>query len=181
MRHIHLKYFDFEISIVDKITLQITIESSRFQFQTESEIERKIWVKCFQSVRDRHVNTKKMGFNPASYLEKYIYDDLISEEEFFQVAETGDLLLLETENTGAKIQRMITSSKFGKGILYAPLQITWPWWCASPTTSSSSSTPTPTPESPSSTGSSSSSSTTSTRSESIPIHSLGSPSASSST
>lgn len=38
--------------------------------------------------------------------------DSISEKEFFNTAETGDILLFYTKNTGAKIQRMITNSDF---------------------------------------------------------------------
>lgn len=45
---------------------------------------------------------------------KPIYDsqDTISEKQFIQTAETGDILLFYTKNTGAQLQRFITNSDF---------------------------------------------------------------------
>lgn len=45
---------------------------------------------------------------------KPIYDskDTIAEKHFIQAAETGDILLFHTKNTGAQIQRLITNSDF---------------------------------------------------------------------
>jgi len=45
---------------------------------------------------------------------KPIYDsqDTISEKQFIHTAETGDILLFYTKNTGARFQRFITNSDF---------------------------------------------------------------------
>jgi len=47
-------------------------------------------------------------------LVKPIYDskDTIAEKQFIQTAETGDILLFYTKNTGAQLQRFITNSDF---------------------------------------------------------------------
>lgn len=45
---------------------------------------------------------------------KPLYDskDTITEKQFIQAAETGDILLFYTKNTGAQLQRLITNSEF---------------------------------------------------------------------
>jgi hypothetical protein len=45
---------------------------------------------------------------------KPLYDckDTISEKHFIQTAETGDILLFYTKNTGAQLQRFFTNSDF---------------------------------------------------------------------
>ena len=45
---------------------------------------------------------------------KPIYDckDSVTEREFLERAETGDILLFHTNNTGAKIQRVLTNSDY---------------------------------------------------------------------
>jgi hypothetical protein len=47
-------------------------------------------------------------------LVKPLYDskDTIAEKSFIQTAETGDILLFYTKNTGAQFQRWITNSDF---------------------------------------------------------------------
>ena len=47
-------------------------------------------------------------------MSKQYYDckDSMTEAEFIDVAETGDLLLFHTQNLGAKIQRVLTSSDY---------------------------------------------------------------------
>lgn len=42
----------------------------------------------------------------------YNCQDSMTEKEFCRIAETGDILLFYTRNTGAKIQRAITNSDF---------------------------------------------------------------------
>lgn len=45
---------------------------------------------------------------------KPMYDskDSMSEKQFIQTAETGDVLLFYTKNTGAQLQRFLTNSDF---------------------------------------------------------------------
>lgn len=42
----------------------------------------------------------------------YECQDSITEKEYNKIAETGDVLLFYTRNTGAKLQRVITNSDF---------------------------------------------------------------------
>ena len=45
-------------------------------------------------------------------LNQYLFDDTITEEEFLNVGQTGDIVLFKTNNFGAKMQRRFTNSKF---------------------------------------------------------------------
>ncbi len=45
---------------------------------------------------------------------KSVYEekDFVSENQFVSMAETGDILLFHTKNTGAKLQRFFTNSDY---------------------------------------------------------------------
>lgn len=43
---------------------------------------------------------------------KYVHDDLISQEGMLARAQTGDLLLFKTDNLGAKLQRYLAKSEY---------------------------------------------------------------------
>lgn len=43
---------------------------------------------------------------------RYFGIDVISEDYFMKIVESGDLLLFETNNTGAKLQRVFTHTKY---------------------------------------------------------------------
>jgi hypothetical protein len=62
---------------------------------------------------------KAAGFNRRGYgvlfmeFSRYKFADVITEREFLQQGETGDIILLETDHIGAAIQRKITNSMYG--------------------------------------------------------------------
>lgn len=45
-------------------------------------------------------------------LKLYDKEDTLTEEEFKEFAETGDILLFSTDNVAAKLQRGLTGSKY---------------------------------------------------------------------
>ena len=52
----------------------------------------------------------------------YENKDSLTEREFIDTAETGDILLFFTENTGAKIQRFLTNSDYDHVAMVVKLQ-----------------------------------------------------------
>lgn len=70
--------------------------------------------------------TQRLNFNInvlETEIERYLYvmifygsqSDCITEAELLNIADSGDLLLFETHNIGAALQRVFTSSKYGIG------------------------------------------------------------------
>ena len=57
-------------------------------------------------------------------MDKYFNDDTISEEDFIKEVQTGDIVLFETDNFSAKLQRKFTGSKYGNLYFYS-IQIMW--------------------------------------------------------
>lgn len=43
---------------------------------------------------------------------RYYNEDMMTEQDFKKVVETGDVILFETDNVGAILQRKITGSRF---------------------------------------------------------------------
>ena len=62
---------------------------------------------------------KASGYNRRGYgissleFSRYLFSDVITEREFLQIGETGDIILFETDHIGALIQRKITNSMYG--------------------------------------------------------------------
>jgi hypothetical protein len=73
--------------------------------------EKKEWEDYLQSVIDVHSLECKMLFKTIS---KPLYEDKdsLTEREFIDMSETGDVLLFFTNHTGGKLQRFFTQSDY---------------------------------------------------------------------
>ncbi|CAD8097940.1 unnamed protein product [Paramecium primaurelia] len=109
---ISLKEFEFNIQ-QDKqfIKIQFPHLHQIIIYQAKDPVEAKMWVGCLNIVLDKHRNHPKQQLQ-LQEVQKYFGINVISEDYFLKIVETGDLLLFETNNTGAKLQRVFTNTKY---------------------------------------------------------------------
>ncbi|CAK64917.1 unnamed protein product (macronuclear) [Paramecium tetraurelia] len=77
-------------------------------FKCNDEIEGKLWYQSIRMIEEKFLNE----IEKLQVKELYFGVDFVREEEFLNWAETGDILLFETDHYMAKLQRGITRSKF---------------------------------------------------------------------
>lgn len=78
-------------------------------YQARDEIEAKMWVSCIKVIEDKFKANLRQPIQEA-WIPRYFGADLITEDQFLRIVDTGDILLFETNNTGARIQRSLTKS-----------------------------------------------------------------------
>ncbi|CAK67631.1 unnamed protein product (macronuclear) [Paramecium tetraurelia] len=112
IRVISLKEFEFNI-LQEKqiIKIQFPQLNQILIYQAKDAVEAKMWIGCLNIVLDRHRNHPKNKLQ-LQEVSKYFGIDVISEEYFLKIVESGDVLLFETDNTGAKLQRVFTNTKY---------------------------------------------------------------------
>lgn len=79
-----------------------------FEFKTRTAGELARWVKAITACIERN-----KGKEVIPRVEKFWKFRLISESEFETKADTGDVLLFTGSQMGAKLQRLVTRSRFG--------------------------------------------------------------------
>ncbi|CAD8080464.1 unnamed protein product [Paramecium primaurelia] len=109
---VSLKEFEYNIQ-QDKqiIKLQFPHLNQIITYQAKDAVEAKMWVGCLNIVLDKHRNHPKNKLQ-LQEVSRYFGFNVISEEYFLKIVESGDLLLFETNNTGAKLQRVFTNTKY---------------------------------------------------------------------
>lgn len=110
---INFSLVDCSIVRIDDIQFQINISGydTKFILKAYSKMEQKQWINVIQQVIDSNQENKKIMFK-MSRIGQYINENNITEEQFVEMAETGDIVLFETNNLGAKLQRKFTNSKY---------------------------------------------------------------------
>eukprot|EP00828_Plagiopyla_frontata_P044263 TRINITY_DN7181_c0_g1_i1.p1 TRINITY_DN7181_c0_g1~~TRINITY_DN7181_c0_g1_i1.p1 ORF type:complete len:153 (-),score=16.69 TRINITY_DN7181_c0_g1_i1:8-466(-) len=72
-----------------------------------------LWVKYLQWAAQTYQIQKPLYVDGNKYLQKYgKLNNLITQLEVEELAQTGDILLFRTEHFGAKLQRAFTGSKY---------------------------------------------------------------------
>ncbi|CAD8128527.1 unnamed protein product [Paramecium sonneborni] len=109
---VSLKEFEFNIQ-QDKQMIKIYFPhlNQVVIYQAKDAVEAKMWVGCLNIVLDKHRNHPKNKLNQLE-IPRYFGFNVISEDYFLKIVESGDLLLFETNNTGAKLQRVFTNTKY---------------------------------------------------------------------
>lgn len=79
----------------------------RYEFKTKAHTELLKWVKTIIHCIEKNKNPL------VPEVEKFWKFRLISESEFESKADTGDILLFTGVQMGAKLQRLVTRSRFG--------------------------------------------------------------------
>ncbi|CAD8077228.1 unnamed protein product [Paramecium primaurelia] len=72
------------------------------------EIEGKLWFQCLKMIEDKFKNF----YQKLVIKDMYFGTNFVTQNEFLDWAETGDILLFETDHYLAKLQRVFTSSNF---------------------------------------------------------------------
>ncbi|EGR34155.1 PH domain protein, partial [Ichthyophthirius multifiliis] len=71
-----------------------------------------IWNKNIQKVINEYFNQQKVFISQKCLTNYFLENDMLTEEEFVKNSTTGDLLLFQTNNFNAHIQRAVTRSKY---------------------------------------------------------------------
>ncbi|CAD8124658.1 unnamed protein product [Paramecium sonneborni] len=109
----NLKYLGYNLIQCNKNSLQL-IKLDFFQIgkviflKFNDEIQGKLWYQCLRMIEEKFRNQ----YRKIIIKDIYFGTDFVTENEFLDWAETGDILLFQTDNYLAKLQRAITSSQF---------------------------------------------------------------------
>ncbi|CAD8107007.1 unnamed protein product [Paramecium primaurelia] len=112
IRVLSLKEFEFIVE-QEKQLIKITFNHLKqiILYQAKDVVEAKMWVNSLNIVFDKHRNYPKNRLQ-LQEVHRYLGVEVISEDYFLKIVESGDLLLFETNNTGAKLQRIFTNTKY---------------------------------------------------------------------
>ncbi|KAL4428955.1 hypothetical protein ABPG74_011151 [Tetrahymena malaccensis] len=114
---INFQHLSCEIEKVEKksqIVITIKNQKKKFKLKESSDSEQKLeewYQKIKQVIEDNQQIRSKQNIKPDK-ASQYIKSDIIKEEEFLQIAKTGDILLFKTNNFNAKLQRATTISNY---------------------------------------------------------------------
>ncbi|CAD8172778.1 unnamed protein product [Paramecium octaurelia] len=109
----NLKYLAFNLIQCNKNSLRlIKIEFCKLNkvifLKFNDEIEGKLWFQCLKMIDEKF----RYNYRKLIVKDMYFGANFVTENEFLDWAETGDILLFETDHYLAKLQRAITSSNF---------------------------------------------------------------------
>lgn len=80
-------------------------------FKPKNREQLKKWIELLEEILNYHGNKEKLMLKTMNKF-AYEHKDVLTEKQFLQEAETGDILLFYTEHLSAKIQRFLTNSDF---------------------------------------------------------------------
>lgn len=115
VRCINLFVNPCEVTDIKGQTFQISVDGvkKKLWLKATSLAEAKIWVEFLQSVfkfiKDHQAQASKYI---TAKRERLLKIDVLTEEEFLDKVETGDLLLFKSVHFAAKLQRTVTYSKY---------------------------------------------------------------------
>jgi len=96
-------------------TFQIAIEGvkKKLKLKASSQAEAKLWTDFFQDLfKFVTENQARASKYITAKREKLLKIDMLTEEEFLEKVETGDLLLFKSSHMAARFQRTFTNSKY---------------------------------------------------------------------
>jgi hypothetical protein len=107
---------DFDVLTVEVILenndfiLEISDSSRNFHFRTQTEQDARDWV-YFISMKSQ-ISKGSKAISPVSLNDKFWKFDRISQHQFEDLAETGDILLFRSKSALSKMQRAVTRGKY---------------------------------------------------------------------
>ncbi|KAL4428958.1 hypothetical protein ABPG74_011154 [Tetrahymena malaccensis] len=120
---VNFKIADAQIKDIDGDRFSIEIEGykRKFELKSNSKLQSQEWVNLINLVIEENSEIKKPIIQTMK-MGQYFKNDLITEHEFLEHIESGDILLFETNNIAAKFQRKITGSKYDHVALCVKMQ-----------------------------------------------------------
>lgn len=86
-------------------------QSKSFEFKVKTRKELIDWIKVMKYYIEKNKKNDWKEVMPA--IDKFWKFRLINEKDFIAKADTGDILLFTAAQIGAKLQRLLTRSRFG--------------------------------------------------------------------
>ncbi|KRX02643.1 hypothetical protein PPERSA_11983 [Pseudocohnilembus persalinus] len=111
---INFRVSECEIIIKNKAQFIINLPTFKKQFMLKGENQKSAnqWIDQIQEVIDQNSQDLKFYELHQKMANKYYENDSLTESQFKEEAETGDIILFETDNFGSRMQRKFTNSKF---------------------------------------------------------------------
>ncbi|EAS05485.2 PH domain protein (macronuclear) [Tetrahymena thermophila SB210] len=120
---INFKIADAQIKDIDgdRFSIEIDGYKRKFELKSNSKVSSQEWVNLINLVIEENSEIKKPIIQTIK-MGHYFKNDLMTENEFLEYIESGDILLFETNNIAAKFQRKITGSKYDHVALCVKMQ-----------------------------------------------------------
>ncbi|KAL4471153.1 hypothetical protein ABPG72_019095 [Tetrahymena utriculariae] len=120
---VNFKMADAQIKDIDgdRFSIEIQGYKRKFELKSNSKVCSQEWVNLINLVIEENSEIKKPIIQTLK-MGQYFKNDLITEHEFLEHIESGDILLFETNNIAAKFQRKITGSKYDHVALCVRMQ-----------------------------------------------------------